>query len=172
MRRMRRRWNGGDGKNTMRDPTNGRFATVHGMTHTRIYGVWCAMKERCSNPHTRSYARYGGRGISVCQEWMRSFPSFYEWARNNGYEEHLTIDRIDPNGNYCPENCRWVTTAQQNRNYSRNRFLTYNGETLCLKDMAAKYGVNRATVEFRLKSGKTVEQALSNVDGRSLRWKK
>ena len=109
--------------------------------------------------------------ISVCKEWSDSFVSFYEWSKKNGYQEGLTIDRINSNGNYCPENCRWVTTAIQNRNYSRNHFLTYNGETLCLKDMAEKYGVKPTTLLFRLKSGMALDLALQNIDRRSLRFK-
>lgn len=143
----------------------------HGMKRTKIYRVWCSMKERCNNPHNKSYIYYGSRGISVCREWSDSFVSFYEWSKKNGYQEGLTIDRIDSNGNYCPNNCRWVTTAIQNRNYSRNHFLTYNGETLCLKDMAEKYGVKTTTLLFRLKSGMALDLALQNIDRRSLRFK-
>ena len=155
-----------------RDVTTGRFVSTHGGRHEILYNIWCAMKERCNNPHNKRYERYGGRGITVCDEWQSDYAAFRSWALENGFDDGLTIDRINGNGNYSPNNCRWVTTAAQNRNYSRNHLLTYKGETLCLADMADKYGVNRATVLFRLKSGKSVEEALSTVDGRTTRWKK
>jgi hypothetical protein len=154
----------------VRDPESGRFKKIM-VCGIREFILWCAMKERCNNPHNKCYGIYGARGIKVCKEWSDSFASFNEWAIANGYQEGLTIDRIDTNGNYCPENCRWVTTAQQNRNYSRNHFLTYNGETLCLKDMAEKHGIKPCTLLFRLKSGLTLDLALQNIDRRSLRFK-
>ena len=158
--------------NRRRDCVTGRFLPTHGLKHSRLYAVWCAMKERCTNPNNKSFKHYGAKGISVCHSWADDFQSFERWARRNGYEDGLTIDRINNGEGYFPNNCRWVTTAQQNRNYSKNRMITYNGETLCLSDMADKYGVNRATVLFRLKSGKTIEQALSPIDGRTIRWNK
>ena len=148
----------------------GMFAPIHGAKHTRLYKVWCAMRERCNNPHNKRYARYGGRGISVCNEWD-DYRAFREWAEMNGYADGLTIDRIDTDGNYEPSNCRWATRAEQNRNYSRNRMITFNGITMCLTDWADKYGIKRATLAFRLNSGKTMEQALENTDGRTMRWK-
>lgn len=155
-----------------RNDANGQYANIHGMSHTPIYSVWGQMRRRCKSPKDKSYKRYGGRGIKVCDEWDRSFESFYEWSLANGYHKGLTIDRIDSNGDYVPSNCRWVTTAEQNRNYSRNHMLAYKGETLCLADMADKYGVNRATLLARLKAGWPMDKALSNTDGRSLRWQK
>lgn len=159
-------------KKTERDrDEKGRYQKSHGMRRTKIYGVWCSMKERCGNSNHKSYKHYGAKGISVCDEWKNSFAAFFGWAISNGYKEGLTIDRIDVNGNYCPMNCKWVTYAQQNRNYSRNHFITYNGETLCLKDTAEKYGIKSVTLQFRLKSGYSIEEALLPIDKRTKVWK-
>lgn len=94
----------------------GKAHTTHGMSNKRIYRIWQAMRNRCGNPNKPDYKYYGGRGISVCEEWKNSFEPFYKWAMSNGYNDTLTIDRIDVNGNYEPNNCRWVTMAEQNKN--------------------------------------------------------
>lgn len=91
---------------------------THGESHTRLYYVWCGMRQRCSDPHNIHYSLYGGRGIRVCKEWQTSFEVFRDWALATGYDVNAprgqcTIDRIDPDGNYCPENCRWVDAKAQ-----------------------------------------------------------
>lgn len=92
------------------------LSTKHSLSKTKLYGVWSTMKSRCYNPCTKSYKDYGARGISVCDEWKNDVAAFYEWAMSNGYEEGLTIDRIDVNSDYSPNNCRWITIQEQQQN--------------------------------------------------------
>lgn len=133
----------------------------HNKAGLRIYTIWADMKDRCGNKKAASYVYYGGRGITVCDEWRNDFKAFYEWAMSNGYAEDLTIDRIDVNGNYEPSNCRWVTRKEQANNTRRNHFLTYDGETHTLADWAEKVGIKQNTLLYRLKRGWSVERTLS-----------
>ena len=100
---------------------------THGKTKTRLYRIWCGMHTRCYNETRKCYKWYGGKGISICDEWKNNFASFENWAIHNGYGEKLTIDRIDANGNYEPLNCRWVTRSENarfaNKNKKRNKVL-------------------------------------------------
>lgn len=94
---------------------------IHGMYTSRIHRIWSAMKQRCYNPNNEAYKNYGGRGIKVCDEWKNDFTKFCSWALCNGYSDELSIDRIDNDGNYEPNNCRWATREQQNNNTRRQK---------------------------------------------------
>lgn len=122
---------------------------THGMTYTRLYRTWRGMISRCECPGDgKSYLRYGARGISVCEEW-HSFESFYEWAKNSGYSDDLSIERIDNNGNYCPENCRWATNKEQANNRRNSLWIEYNGETKTLAQWAEEYHLPYKTLYYR-----------------------
>lgn len=129
---------------------SGERETTHGMSKTRIYREWLAIKRRCYNKNSAYYEIYGGRGIAVCDEWKSSFEAFYAWAMAKGYRDDLTIDRIDNNGDYSPLNCRWATTAEQSLNKSSNRLVTFNGETKPVKAWADEKGINYHTLYSRL----------------------
>lgn len=134
---------------------------THGMTNTRIFHIWQSMKQRCSNDKHRKYVYYGARGIRVCSEWNESFESFYNWAINNGYKEHLTIDRIDVNGNYEPDNCRWVNTQVQANNKRNNRVVNYNGENYTIAELSALFGINYSCLYYRVQNGWDMAKALN-----------
>ena len=117
------------------------------------------MRYRCQKVTSSDYINYGARGITVCNDWSE-YLSFYNWAVSNGYSENLTIDRINNDGNYEPCNCRWVTLSQQNRNYRKNIFYSYGGETKCLKDWSNELGLKYNTVYMKIKRGKSIQEAL------------
>lgn len=119
------------------------------------------MIERCDNPNNKSYSRYGGRGITVCDEWRKSYHSFEDWALSHGYKKELAIDRINNDGNYEPDNCRFVTPKENNQNRCTTRFYTVNGETKNLQQWCDTYGMKRGTVATRLEHGWPIEKALT-----------
>lgn len=121
----------------------------------RLYHIWIEMKRRCEKADRKTAGRYFERGIRVCDEWKQSYKEFENWSLRNGYSDDLSIDRIDNNGNYCPENCRWVSRIAQMRNTSYNVFLEYNGENYCIAEWAEKLGVNYQTLwSFIYRGGK------------------
>lgn len=121
----------------------------HKMSGTRIYSEWQGMKGRCYNKGSARYADWGGRGIEVCEQWRNSFESFYTWAMANGYQDNLTIDRIDNNGNYCPENCRWVGQQEQCRNRRSNINITIGNSTRTLMEWCEIFQVDYTNVNAR-----------------------
>jgi hypothetical protein len=129
---------------------NGKFVKTHGMFGTPIYGVWNAMLQRCNNPNMENYERYGGRGISVCKEWLR-FEGFYKDMGDS--PPGMSIDRIDNNGNYSASNCRWVTRTAQQRNKRSNVMVEYKGLNLCLAEWSERIGVKAVTLRSRYKKG-------------------
>ena len=110
----------------------------HGKTKTRQHRLWAGIQDRCYNSKNQDYYNYGGRGIKVCDEWLgkKGFINFYNWAMENGYQDNLTIDRIDNNKGYSPNNCRWATSEEQAKNRRCNHLVTYKGETHNLKEWA------------------------------------
>ena len=135
--------------------------TTHGKTNTRIYWIYRQMKYRCSNPHHCCYNIYGGKGITVCDDWANNFESFYNWSMEHGYTDELTIDRIDSSKGYDPSNCRWVSYKVQNNNTSRNVRYTINGETKTISEWCDIYNVPLNRVYNRTKElGWDIEKAL------------
>lgn len=123
------------------------------LKQSRIYTIWKDMLYRCNCEKSNRYSRYGLRGIKVCDEWVDNFNAFYEWAMSNGYDDTLSIDRIDTNGNYEPSNCRWASRKTQARNRSTNRLLTYKGVTKCLAEWCEIYNLKQQTISQRIKYG-------------------
>lgn len=142
-----------------KDEMSARNST-HRSTNTKLYGVWGSMKARCYNKSVKYYCRYGGRGISVCDEWLNDFESFHDWSVASGYKDGLSIDRINNDAGYSPENCRWVDCSVQANNRSSNRMLTYNGETHNVTEWAAIKGVSPKTLFNRVYAGYSDEEVL------------
>lgn len=135
--------------------------TIHGEHGTHLHNVWCAMRRRCRNENSKDYIHYGGRGIKVCSEWDKDFTCFKNWALSNGYSEELTIDRINVDGNYEPNNCRWTSMKAQSNNRSNSRFVTYNGETHTIQEWSEILNIPYNTLYMRLKNGWSVDRALN-----------
>ena len=129
--------------------------------HRRIYKLWSHIKDRCYCKTNKDYKNYGARGIIVCDEWKNNFVEFFKWAIANNYDDTLTIDRIDFNGNYEPSNCRWVTPKEQARNRRNNKLITYNNETHCISEWAEITGIPRKCLEYRIRKWESLERVFN-----------
>lgn len=136
-------------------------STKHGEVGTRLYTIWKDMRQRCTNPNNRAYSHYGGRGIEICEEWRVSYAAFAEWAMSTGYADNLSIDRIDTNGDYAPDNCRWTTEKVQQNNRTNNRLITVDGVTHTASEWETINGWQRGTIYQRMSRGWTDTRAAS-----------
>lgn len=125
--------------------------TTHGLSQSRIYKVYSGMKKRCYDKNHKLYDRYGGRGITICDQWLNDFMAFYNWSMANGYQDDLTIDRIDNDKGYSPDNCRWVTMLEQAQNTSKNVNITYKGKTQTISAWSRETGIPPNTISRRFR---------------------
>jgi len=140
-----------------------RMFTTHGMSANPLYFVWKNMLERCSNEDLKVYKHYGGRGISVCAEW-EDINTFMEWANENGYKEGLEIDRIDNDGDYIPNNCRFTTRKEQMLNTRRNIKVMINGVTKSVSEWAEEYDMKVNTLQYRYHRGDRGERLVRPIE--------
>lgn len=131
----------------------------HRQSQSRLYHTWTLMRSRCYNPNDKRYSCYGGRGITICDQWGE-FVNFQTWALSHGYSEGLSIERINNDGNYEPRNCTWIPLPEQARNRRNNHFISHNGVTKILAEWAKATGLSQSAIRFRLKYGWSVEEAL------------
>lgn len=134
--------------------------TKHGLSRSKIYHVYHSVKNRCFKKTNKHYKDYGARGIIMCDEWKTSFETFYNWATSNGYKEGLTLERMDVNGNYDPENCTWITQSEQCNNKRTTLYATINGETKTLKEWSEISGITYNTLFFRKEKYKWSDERL------------
>ena len=138
--------------------------------HSRLSIIYANMKQRCYNKNCTRYKDYGARGITVCEEWndrnwsgtkhlSKGYVAFRDWALSHGYSEELTLDRIDNNKGYGPDNCRWITKQEQNNNKRTNKYITLNGKTQTLTKRVKELKISKHTIYDRIKNGETIEQA-------------
>ncbi len=134
--------------------------SIHGMTKTPEYCCWRTMRDRCLNPKCKFYIDYGGRGIKICDRWLESFENFYEDMGPRPSNKH-SIDRIDNNGNYCKENCKWSTTIEQCNNRRTNRMIEFNNEIKTLVEWSRITEIPPRTIAYRILAGWTIEESLT-----------
>ena len=128
----------------------------------RLKSIYNGMRLRCYNENNVNYKYYGGKGVTICDEWLLSFENFFDWAINNGYNENLTIDRIDSEKEYSPDNCKWSTKKEQAYNRSMSVKLTLNGRTMYMTEWAEELGIDKKTLSWRYRNGWSDEEILSN----------
>lgn len=133
----------------------------HNQSNTRVYRIYAKIKRRCFVHDDVAYPRYGGRGITMCDEWKNSFEAFSQWAYSNGYRDDLSIDRIDNDGNYCPENCRWADAYCQSNNKRNNRVFEYKGKTQTLAEWCREMKMDYKVVWYRVSVGWNFENAIT-----------
>ena len=137
----------------------------HGMSNTRLFHIWMGLKHRCTNPNFCDAKLYSERGITICDEWKNDFTAFYDWSMLNGYNDSLSIDRIDSNGNYCPQNCRWANHYVQANNRRNSNIVTYHGNSNNLDDMCRSLNVNSKVIRSRMKRNNlSFEEAVDNYE--------
>ena len=136
------------------------LATKRFYSH-RLYQIWCGMKYRCYNPNNAKFSCYGGRGIIICKTWLSNFDNFYNWAMDNGYNDKLSIERIDVNGNYEPSNCTWANDKVQANNRTNSHLIFYNDETHTISEWSEILRINRSTLWYRIKRGWSIERAFT-----------
>lgn len=127
------------------------YGVTHGLSKTLLYKIWQNMKSRCYCKSATRYERYGGRGITVCDEWRNNFMAFYNWAYSNGYKDGLSIERIDIDLGYMPGNCKWILKSEQSKNTCRTHWVTHNGETKCVEDWCKELELKSNTILDRAK---------------------
>lgn len=135
----------------------GKRSFKHGDFGTKLYGIWAGMKRRCYNRNTKYYADYGGRGIKVCEEW-KEYINFKQWAVSAGYKEGLTIERINVDFDYSPDNCKWISIHEQNLNKRNSVRIEYQGKIYSMKEIAAITGLKERTIKGRYERGWTTEK--------------
>jgi hypothetical protein len=141
-------------------------------TPNRLYDIWNNIKGRCLNQNDKNYYRYGGRGIKIYPDWIHDYSKFRDWAFNNGYKKHLTIDRIDNNGNYEPNNCRWATMKEQANNRRSNINVFWNGDTHTLAEWSEIYSINYGTLRDRYYRGDVPPRLFRPAEPRGHRGKR
>jgi hypothetical protein len=134
----------------------------HGFSKTKNWNVWQSMLQRCNNSNNKDYTNYGGRGIKVCEDWLE-YINFYNWSMINGYCEGVSIDRVNPDGNYEPTNCRLITNKEQQNNKRNNIHIIYEGKILTLTELAEIRGIKREVLEMRYIRGDREERLVRPV---------
>jgi hypothetical protein len=129
-------------------------------SQSRLYNIWRGVKRRCLNHNYHHYQNYGGKGIRICDEWLK-YENFEEWALANGYSDNLTIERLDSNGDYCPENCVWADRIEQNNNTSRNHYAEWNGGAYTIAELSKISGIKQNTLLYRIRRGWSVDKAMN-----------